>query len=624
MEDTRRSAPETVPPAAATSPWPELCLPLGIAAALNLWNLGQNGYGYIYYSVAMPSMLQSPRNLFFAAYDAGGFISIDKPPVSLWLQALSVSIFGFNGLPLLLLQALAGVLMVAVLYFLVRRAFGTLAGFAAALALALTPIAVDGNRENGVDTWLTLLLLLAATALILAVEQGRLGLLLTSMALVGVAFNIKMLAAWIVLPAFYLLYLLGAPLTLRKRIGHLALGSVVLLVVSFAWVAAVDLTPKADRPWVGGINNNSELELALGYNGIARITADDGGANEGFRDASQGIGRGRAPNRGGASESLFNTSALFGGGYPGPLRLVEGKLVGQWSWLLALALAALFAAPILRRRWSLLYGVVFSSAQGLFHPYYLNVIAPAAAALAGIGVAGLREAFAGKGVGAALLPLTLLATALWQMYILLPFPSWGAWLVPILLAGAVIAAGGLLLLRFWWHDLRWVGALVGVGLAALLVAPLAWAMPPLMRAPVNASLPLAGPDAINQNDPSAWTSLDNHGNDGLIAYLESHSASYYLLAVSNAQQASALTLQSGRPVLAAAGFMGTDPALSGERLAALVAAGQVRFVYGMTGMLDGGPTAGGWILANCANVPARVRRAGQPQPWPERRGGAAL
>src|SRR5689334_17516641 len=172
---------------------------LTLSAVLNLWNLANNGYSNLYYSTAVQSMVQSWHNFFFASYDAGGFITVDKPPVALWVQALSVKLFGFNSLALLVPEALAGVASVALLYFLVKRLFGPLAGFIAALALALTPIAVAVERTNNTDTWLMFTLLLAAWALTLATEQSRFRLLALSMALVGVAFNIKMLAAWVVL-----------------------------------------------------------------------------------------------------------------------------------------------------------------------------------------------------------------------------------------------------------------------------------------------------------------------------------------------------------------------------------------------------------------------------------------
>ena len=264
-----------------------------VSGVLNLWNLAQNGYSNTFYSVAVQSMTQSWHNFFFASYDAGGFISVDKPPVALWIQAISAKIFGFSGLSLLLPEALAGVASVAVLYFLVKRYFGPLAGFIAALALALTPVAVAVERTNGVDTWLMLTILLAAWAMSRATEKGRFALLALALALVGVAFNIKMLAAFVILPTFYLLYLIAAPRKWYIRILHLALGSLIVFSVALSWPMAVQLTPAADRPWVGGSQANSVLDLALNYNGLGRVDGQEGigvgGSNRGF---PRGLGNG--------------------------------------------------------------------------------------------------------------------------------------------------------------------------------------------------------------------------------------------------------------------------------------------------------------------------------------------
>src|SRR5438105_7517633 len=209
--------------------WLGVAFPLAVSAALNLWNLAQNGYSNTYYAVAVQSMLQNWHNFFFASYDAGGFISVDKPPVALWIQALSAKIFGFSGLSLLMPEALAGVASVALVYFLVRRIFGTPAAFVAAMVMALTPIAAAVERTNNTDALLVFTLLLAAWAITLATEKGKLMLLLAAMALVGVAFNIKMLAAFIVLPTFYLLYMVAAPIQWPRRILHLVLATLVLL-----------------------------------------------------------------------------------------------------------------------------------------------------------------------------------------------------------------------------------------------------------------------------------------------------------------------------------------------------------------------------------------------------------
>src|ERR1700694_3156417 len=241
-----------------------------ISAVMNFYELGKNGFGS-YERAAVLSMMNNWHNFFFVAYDPGGFVSIDKPPVGFWLEVASAKIFGFNSVSILLPQALAGVLSVWLLYYLVRRHFGVVAGLLAALALALTPISILTNRNVTIDSTLALILLVGAWAVLRAAETGRLRWLLLAATIVGIGFNIKMLEAYLVVPAFGLLYLLAAPKSIWKRVGHLALAGLLLLIVSFSWVVVVDAIPAASRPYVGSSQDNSELSLAIGYNGIQRL-----------------------------------------------------------------------------------------------------------------------------------------------------------------------------------------------------------------------------------------------------------------------------------------------------------------------------------------------------------------
>src|SRR5579885_2419034 len=278
--------------------WPALAAVLAVAAALNLIAISREGYANGYYAAAVRSMLQSWHNFFFVAFDPGGFVTIDKPPLGFWVQTASAKLFGFHGWSLLLPQALAGVLSVAVLFFIVRRRFGNVAALLAALALALTPISVATNRNNTIDSQLVLTSLLAAWATLKATERGSLRWLLLAMALVGLGFNIKTLEAFLVLPALILVYLVAAPVGWRRRILQLAAAGVVLLAVSLAWVVTVDLIPASQRPYVGSSQHNSELELALGYNGLQRLL---GGSNN-------------APKASGAPPTASGTAASATGG----------------------------------------------------------------------------------------------------------------------------------------------------------------------------------------------------------------------------------------------------------------------------------------------------------------------
>jgi len=613
-----------------------------VSAILNLWNLAQNGYGNEYYATAVQSMLLNWKNFFFASYDAGGFITVDKPPVALWMQVISAKIFGFSGLALLLPEALAGVASVALLYFLVKRIFGPLAGFVAALALALNPIAVAVERSNNTDTWLMFTLLLAAWAITRATEKGAFRLLALSMALVGVAFNIKMLEAWIVLPTFFLLYLVAAPLSWKKRLVHLTLAGLIALSVSLSWPLAVDLTPASARPYVGGSQTNSVLELALGYNGLGRITGQGerlGGGNNGanrstLRDdagaatsgqngtgtfvppnGAPGVDGGPGGNPGGGS---FNT------GTPGPLRLFNTELAAQWSWIFPLAGLGLGAAGLAVRRrrplerrgqalllwggWLFTYGAVFSMASGIFHNYYLILLAPAAAALAGAGIAALWTAYRRGGWRAWLLPAVLLGTAAWQVQVLADYPAWSAWLAPLLLGGSGLAVGGLVVANLLRGRIarRVAPVLVGVGLLALLLAPAAWAST-AVTATGNGNIPTVGPSETRQaggfGGPTGAQGGQPGGEtvgSGLISYLKANQDDYfYLVAVSSANQASSIALSTGEPVLATGGFSGSDPAMTVEKLQELVATKQVRYI-----LLGGGGPGGSssditsWVQAH--------------------------
>src|SRR2546422_4181042 len=248
--------------------WPGFLQPLAlgivmlISLFMNFYQLGQSGFDNLYYAAGVRSMLDNWHNFFFVSYDPGGFVTIDKPPLGFWLQVISANLFGFTPFSVFLPQALAGVLSVWLLYYLVRRHFGVIAGLLAALALALNPISILTNRNVTIDSPLTLVLLLGAWTVLRAVETGRLRWLLLTAFIVGIGFNIKMLEAYLVVPAYGLLYLLAAPHNLRKRIGHLALAGVLLLAISLSWVVAVDLTPASQRPYVGSTQDNSQLTLA--------------------------------------------------------------------------------------------------------------------------------------------------------------------------------------------------------------------------------------------------------------------------------------------------------------------------------------------------------------------------
>lgn len=492
-----------------------------LAAFLGLWNLSINGYSNEYYAAAVKSMLQSWHNFFYVSFDPGGFVTVDKPPVAFWIQAAFAKVFGFSGVSVLLPEALAGVGGVFLLYHLVKRAFGTGAGLVSALILALTPIWVVMNRDNNPDSILVFTLILAAWAMLRGAEKGRLRWLLLAGALVGIAFNVKMLEAYVVLPAFYLMYFLMARTSWPKRILHLALMSVVIVVISFSWAVAVDLTPASERPYVDSSAANSELDLILNYNGLNRVQGNEIGAISGTTPTNPTGGSGsQATSTNGTTTSTTDSSNSFGppqagssadapgggptggggfGGEPGITRLLTPQNAGEFNWFMPLALLGLtylgfqtrFGLPkgeVRSRRlqalllwggWFMIYGIVFSLSKGTFHSYYLTIMAPAEAALAGSVLVVLWQRYRQGGWQAWLLPVGLAATAFYQAYLLTGYTSWNQWAGPVLIVVGICAALGLVAGYFFraQHSGRFLTrGVVWVTMAALLATPAAWSI----------------------------------------------------------------------------------------------------------------------------------------------------
>jgi 4-amino-4-deoxy-L-arabinose transferase-like glycosyltransferase len=594
-------------------------------------------------------MLQSWHNFFFVSFDPGGFVSIDKPPLGFWIETASAKLFGFSGLSLLLPEALAGVLSVAVLYRLVARVWGRGAGLLAALFLAVTPVSVVTARNNTIDSLLVLTVLLAAWAVARAVDKGKLRWLLLCAVLVGLGFNIKMLEAYLVVPAFGLVYLIGTRASWRKRLGHLALATVVLLGVSLSWATAVDLTPASLRPYVGSSGTNSELSLALGYNGLSRLLGGSG-----------------TPGGG---------SALFNGGPASLFRLLGTTLGGQVSWLLILAVLGLALAAlcvpwrrldgrgrslVLWGAWLLTEGAFFSVAE-FFHPYYTVMLAPAIAALAAIGVAVLWREYRSARRRGWLLPVVLLATAAVQAYILRDYPEWSHWLTPLVVGTCLVAAMVLAVARLRPHRMAWATLVaVGVAVASLLAAPTTWAAYSVVHQ-TNSTIPTAGPSAQTSTGLSGFggaggpsngqvgpggsppsgsgpfggrasgnTSRNapfqggrvgggaagapggsgrNQVDTALIRYLEAHQGNTkYLVATASSMSASSIIIATGRPVMALGGFSGSDQILTTQQLARLVANGTVHYFLIQSG---GGPGGSGgnsaltqWVTTHGTVVPS--------------------
>jgi 4-amino-4-deoxy-L-arabinose transferase-like glycosyltransferase len=621
-----------------------------VSIFMNFFQLGQNGFANTYYAAAIRSMLDNWHNFFFVAFDPGGFVSVDKPPLGFWLQAASAKIFGFTPFSIFLPQALAGVLSVLLLYHLVRRHFGVVAGLLAALALAISPISVLTNRNNTIDSTLVLVMLLGAWTVLKAAEKGKLRWLLLCAVFVGLGFNIKMLEAYLVVPAYGLLYLLAAPRRIWIRIAHLALAALLMLTISLSWAVAVDLTPAASRPYVGSSQNNSELSLALGYNGIQRLIGQVFGGNSGATNTGNTSGNitpGQFPPSGTFNGGNFprpeggrfgqppqgfgggngGGGGMFNTGNPGLLRLFNEPLGGQIVWLLPIALLGILALAWQRRPrfrgipnfspqqcsmilWSvwLLTMAVFFSAASFFHQYYLSTLAPAICALFGIGAVVMWQDYRRSGWRGWLLPLALLLTALEQIHIIVSNPSWGIWLIPLIAIPCAIAAAILIAARLMPRlrlSARVLAPALCVALLALILTSAVWSAIPVL-ANQAANLPVAGPSGQTGTGFGGGNSI---ADTALITYLEAHKGNAkYLVAVISANEADAIILATNQPVMALGGFTGSDPILTTTELAALVKNGTVRYFL-LNGAGGSGPGGGQsalttWITQHATAVPS--------------------
>jgi len=468
-----------------------LFLLLAGTALAYLWTLSASGYANSFYSAAAQAGSQSWKAWFFGSLDAGNAMTVDKPPASLWLMGLSARIFGVSSWSILVPQALLGVATVYVVFLTVRRVNGHAAGILAGAATALTPAAALMFRFNNPDALLLLLLTTAGYVALRATEKASGRLVVLAGVLLGFGFLTKMLQAFLVLPAFVVVYLLAAPTTLRRRLLHLVAGLVAMVVSLGWWVAIVELVPASSRPYVDGSTNDSILQLVFGYNGFGRITGNETGGhgNAGF---SSGVGF---------------------------LRLFQGVSGGMVAWLLIGALVVLVAGVVARGRAprtdvpraALLLtglamvttGLVFSFMGGIYHDYYTVALAPWIAMTATIGAAILwqrrdlwqaRVALAAALAGSSVWACVLLGQSAKQPYDAL---RWVA---------LVLGLAGALALVLPWRPRLTAGALV-LSVAALFVGPAAYSIDTIGTAHTG-SIVTAGPVS------STGFGLGGHGGPG--------------------------------------------------------------------------------------------------------------
>ncbi|MCL7426318.1 glycosyltransferase family 39 protein [Streptomyces sp. YS415] len=625
-------------------------------AVLYLWNLSASGYANSFYSAAVQAGSQSWKAFFFGSLDAAGAITVDKPPAALWPMALSVRIFGLNSWAILVPEVLMGVGTVAVVYAAVRRRFSPAAGLIAGAVLALTPVAALMFRFNNPDALLALLMTLACYFVIRGLEDGRTKWLLWAGAAIGFAFLAKTLQAFLILPALAFAHAVCAPVRVRKRIGQLAAGLAAIVVSGGWWVAVVEWWPASSRPYIGGSQNNSFLELTFGYNGLGRLNGEETGS----------VGGGGGGGTGQWGETGWDR--LFGAG-----------IGGQISWLLPAALILLIAGLVathkaertsVTRGSFLVWGgallttmVVFSYMQGIFHEYYTVALAPCIAPLVGMGSVLLWEK-RDRAWASGTLATAAAATAAWGYVLLNRSADYLPWLKWLVLVGGLLAALGLVFASRLGR--RAAMAVAGLGLVAALAGPAAYTLTTVSEGhsgsivtagpsvqggrgggPGGGGFPDGGgmpgrqnqqgggtggppvngtgrmPGQQNQQDGDGGTPGGGGGgmggllNGATVAdeatdLLTENAADYtWAAAAIGAQNAASYQLSTGEPVMAIGGFNGTDPSPTLSQFKDYVADGRIHyFISSGSGGGMGGSDSGTsariteWVEANFKQVTA--------------------
>jgi 4-amino-4-deoxy-L-arabinose transferase-like glycosyltransferase len=564
---------------------PALLAVLAASAVLVLWGLTASGYSNTYYAAAAKAGSVSWKAWFFGSLDPGSFITVDKPPLALWLMGLSARVFGFSSFSILLPQALCTIASVGLLFATVRRVFGPAAGIIAAAVLAITPVTVAIGRVNNPDALLVLLMIGSAYLTVRAIRSGRTRTLAWAGALVGLAFMTKMLQGWMVAPALAAAYLIAGPHPAGRRIEQLLVAGVAMAVASAAWPLAVTLWP-GDRPFIGGSTDGGVWDLILGYNGFGRLFGGEGGGG-----------------------------GMSFGGAAGPWRMFDEQVGGQVAWLLPLAVAGLAAGLYLQRTrmaragyvlfgvWALTHVLVFSFQKGIFHPYYVSALAPAVAALCGGGLVAMVRWARASWTGAGALAAVVLGTAELALALLQRTADFAPWLRVAIPISAVVAALGTVALKLSLRRLVAIGAVAAA--FTLAAGPAAYSVATAQR-------------SLNGNDVSAGpASADGRGGFGggelggvsssTIAYLQRHQGSAkYLVAAFGSQTTASIIIATGQPVVTIGGFSGSDGAPTVRELAAMVKTGELKYVLisGTGGGPGGGANASisAWVQSHGTEV----------------------
>lgn len=596
-----------------------LLIILCLAAFLYLFNLNRIGNANPFYTAAVGSMSRNWKAFFFSSFDPTNFISVDKPPAALWMMVLSAKIFSLSGWSTALPSVLCSLGSIFLLFKIVQTTFGNRAGHIAALLMTLTPIVVADARSNNMDAVMLFFLLLAARLLEKFILQHHFINLIAAFASVGLAFNVKMLEAFMVLPAMLLYYWLATNNQhLKKKVVELLAALLTLLTFSFAYPVTVDHIPQSQRPYVGSSQNDSMTNLVFGYNGSQRLLGQTSGISASHRGMKNSVFTASNYPTSLKKQSPLKVLQRLGHpgniGQPGPFRLFDLALGTQISWFLPLALFGLLAATIQGIRlfkanqrkltqkgaqtifwgsWLISISAFFSVA-GFFHPYYTNILAPAIAALAAILFISAEKnqlpfGIVNKAAAHIAMAGIFLATLLLQSYF-----SWyyAQFFVVIFFVLALIVS------LFWIKFPDRYKKTFQIALFVACLIPGLWSTVPLFG--TSASFPAASPQLLLKYpadrlistylDPKRYIGISarrsqkaNEARKDLLSFLKSRYSenrqSRYLFATINAPTAAPFMIQSHKAVMAIGGYNGTDPAISLDRFKRLVFEHKIKYFY---------------------------------------------
>ncbi|NTU46354.1 phospholipid carrier-dependent glycosyltransferase [Candidatus Roizmanbacteria bacterium] len=607
------------------------------ATGVYFFDLSHNGYANSYYAAAVQAASTSWKAFFFGSLDGSNFITVDKPPMAIWIMALSARIFGFSSWSMLAPNALSGVITVGLVYATVRRIAQFQSAALAGIIMLLSPVAALMFRFNNPDGFLTMFLTASAYTFLRAFDSKKPVLWLSLTAIfTGCAFNTKMLQGLILLPVMVLLYLIFAPVPWYKRIYQLFVVGIITIVATLWWTVAVSVTPVQARPYIGSSSSNSVWDLITGYNGLSRIL---GNGATGKGGPAHGIGQpplqdgyhtpppigqmeggfggpGGPPGRGYGGGGPGGGSGPGGtgfGGKTGALRIFNSDFGPNIGWFLPAAalcfmvlIGKIFYAPRMSLQrtatlfwfgWLALHIGIFSIMSGVIHPYYVVVLAPAIAALVGLGLPEILKLYNKSENFWWILPALVLSTT-GTSVVLLNYGNYWPLLTPAVLWGGILASGLLIIFRLIQNQMGQRLSLC-LALCVCLASPFAFTFSTITTAHTG-SIPTSGPGATavsRTNNESA------SADKTLVSYLLAHrGTAKWIVAVASANESAPIQISGGAPVMAVGGFNGSDNALTVDSLKKLVASGQLQYYLDSDSRGRGGPmennSVNSWVKAN--------------------------